>query len=213
MITDLRKAMRRMPFIFTALLLLTACECEYNEDPQPAISNDYLPLTVGNYWDFKAVGYSPELFTEHREVEDYVTLNGRQYYLLVSTYLSDMWYGQHRDSSYYRIDDAGFVYVYKKNRGIEENRYRLNGKDGDTWEFDFIDNFIATMKLSELSKDVGNVNVENCKDYFFDVELWADEESTFTLAPHVGFLKEFSDAWGVGQELKSARINGKHIEF
>ena len=49
------------------------------------ISNDYLPLMIGNYWDFKAVGHSGESLMEHREVEDYVMLNGKQYYLLIST--------------------------------------------------------------------------------------------------------------------------------
>jgi hypothetical protein len=69
------------------------------------------------------------------------------------------------------------------------------------------------MTLSELSKNVGNREVERCKDYSFNVHQWADEEYTYTLAPGIGFLREFSDAWGAGQELKSARINGQLIEF
>lgn len=200
-----------MLLIFAVVLIMTACECD--EDPQPELSNDYLPLTIGNYWNFKSVGYAGERLTEHREVKDYVTLNGKEYYLVVSTPLSDVASDQYRDTSYYRIDNAGFVYVYRKSIGLEENRYRLNAKDGDTWTYDFIDNYIATMRLSELSKKIGDAEVEHSKDYSFDVEQWADEEYTYTLAPGIGFLKEFSDAWGGGQELKSARINGRYIEF
>ena len=203
--------MRSVLLIISVVVFLGACDC--SDDPQPELTNDYLPLTVGNYWEFKGIGHTNESLVEHREVEDYVSLNGKQYYLVVSTRLSDVWSGHYKDTSYYRIDGDGFVFVYKKSTDIEENRYRLNGKDGDTWSYDFVDDYIANMRLSELSKNVGNVEVVHCKDYSFDVQQWADEEYTYTLAPGIGFLREFSDAWGAGQELKSARINGQMVEF
>ena len=207
--TNREECMRSLLMIVAAGLILTACEC--TEDPQPELTNTYLPLTIGNYWEFTGVGQHDLI--EHREVEDYVSLNDRQYYVVVSTHLQDVWSGHRRDTAYYRIDQDGFVYVYKKSTGIEENRYRLNGKDGDTWSYDFVDDYVANMRLSELSKEVHNVEVQHCKDFSFDVVQWADEEYTYTLAPGVGFLKEFSDAWGGGQELKKARINGELIEF
>lgn len=203
--------MRIVLLFYSVIVFFGACDC--SDEPQPELTNDYLPLTVGNYWEFKAVGHSSDMLIEHREVEDYVTLNGRQYYLVVSTRLSDVWSEHYKDTAYYRVDEDGFVFVYKKSTGIEENRYRLNANDGETWSYDFVDDYIANMRLSELSRNVGNVEVEHCKDYSFDVQQWADEEYTYTLAPGIGFLREFSDAWGAGQELTSARINGKLIEF
>jgi hypothetical protein len=202
--------MRSVLLISSALIILWACDC--HEDPQPELTNEYLPLAVGNSWDFNAVG-QPELLVEHREVEDYVTLNGKQYYAVVSTHLSEVWSGHRRDTSYYRIDEDGFVFVYRKSIGIEENRYRLQGKHGDTWSYGYVDNFTANITLSELTKKVRDVEVDHCKDYSFDIQAWADEEYTYTLAPGVGFLREFSDAWGGGQELKAAKINGRRIEF
>jgi hypothetical protein len=196
--------------LFGVLVMMAACEC--NDDPRPETS-DYLPLTLGNYWDFKATGLSGDDLVEHREVVDYVTLNNMEYYLLVSTHLSPVWSGSYKDSTYYRIDDNGFVYVYRKGFEFEENRYRLDGKDGDSWSYDYVDQYVADMTLAEVSKKIGNFDVEHCKDFSFNVEQWADEEYTYTLAPGVGFLREFSDAWGGGQELKSARINGHEIEF
>lgn len=193
-------------------VVMAACVC--NEDPQPEVSStDYLPLAIGNYWEFKGIGFVGNDLVEHREVVDRVTLNNIEYYLLVSTHLSPVWSGANKDSAYYRIDNDGFVYVYRKSINLEENRYRLNGKDGDTWSYDFVNQSVADMTLKEVAKKVGKVEVANCKDYSFDVQKWADEEYTYTLAPGVGFLKEFSDAWGGGQELKSARINGRKFEY
>ena len=197
--------------MFGVLVLMAACEC--NDEPQPERSNDYLPLVVGNYWNFKGTGFVSGELVEHREVVDYVTLNNMEYYLLVSTHLSPVWSGNYKDSAYYRIDNNGFVYVYKKSIDIEENRYRLNAKDGDTWSYDFVDQYVADMTLRETSKHVGKIEFTNCKDYSFNIVQWADEEYTYALAPGIGFLREFSDAWGGGLELKSARIDGQEIEF
>ena len=203
--------MRSVRLIFPVLFFLAACDCD--DEPTPELTNDYLPLSIGNYWEFNSTGWANDILIEHREVEDYVELNSHQYYLVVSTYLSDVRAGFNKDTSYYRIDNDGFVFVYRKSTGIEENRYRLNGKNGDTWSYPFVDNYVADMTLSERDKTIGNREVRDCKDYSFDVEQWADEEYTYTLAPGVGFLKEFSDAWGAGQVLKRAKINGQLIEF
>ena len=99
--------MRSDRFTFP-LLFLVACVC--NEEPAPEVSNSYLPLAIGNYWDFKSTGHSGDKLIEHREVEDYVTLNDREYFVVVSTHLSDIWSGHHRDTAYYRIDTDGFVF-------------------------------------------------------------------------------------------------------
>ena len=168
--------MKNAVLMLGVFVMMIACEC--NEDPRPELSDDYLPLALGNYWEFKGTGFVGNELVEHREVVDYVTLNDMEYYLLVSTHLSPVWSGANKDSTYYRIDNDGFVYVYRKNIGMEENRYRLNGKDGDTWSYDYVNQYIADMTLREAAKHVGKVEVSNCKDYSFNVEQWADEEYT-----------------------------------
>jgi len=200
----------RNVLLFSIFLFFVACHCD--DDPNPEVTNSYLPLAIGNYWEFASIGPLGEGLIEHREVADFVTLNGRQYYLLVSTPLSN-WAQNPKDSAYYRIDENGFVFVYRKWTRIEENRYRLNGKDGEEWSYDYVDNSIADMMLRKISRRVGKLDIAECNDYSFDVKQWADEEYTYTLAPGIGFLREFSDAWGAGMELKTARINGELIEF
>jgi len=203
--------MKNALLMCSVLVMMMACEC--HDEPQPELSGDYLPLAVGNYWEFKGTGFVGNELVEHREVVDMVTLNNMEYYLLVSTHLSPVWSGANKDSAYYRIDNDGFVYVYRKSLGLEENRYRLNGKDGDVWSYEYINQYIADMTLREVTRNIGKVYVENCKDYSFNVEQWADEEYTYTLAPGIGFFREYSDSWGGGQELKSARINGRKFEY
>ena len=194
---------------FFILLGLAACDC--NDNPTPEM-NDYLPLAIGNHWDFRAVGSDNDRTIQHREVVDYVEVNNKNYYLLVS--ISFPLEGPaYKDSAYYRIDTDGYVYVYRKDAGPEANLYRLGSKNGDSWTYKSANNDDVTMRVSELDKDIDVAVVRNCKDYSFDVEQWTDDNYTYTLAPGVGFLKEFSDAWGAGQILKSAHINGKETEY
>jgi hypothetical protein len=46
-----------------------------------------------------------------------------------------------------------------------------------------------------------------------NVSEWADEEYTTTLAKGIGFVQEYSNAWGLGQVLESATINGRKYDF
>jgi hypothetical protein len=60
---------------------------------------------------------------------------------------------------------------------------------------------------------VGRYLVTECKSYYYDEIQSADEENTITLAPGIGFVKEYANAWGAGQILKSAKINGQVFNF
>ena len=71
----------------------------------------------------------------------------------------------------------------------------------------------VTISLSVSTLDIGNKTLKNCKAYYYDVDNWADEEYTVTLAKGIGFVKEYSNAWGNGALLKSATINGRKIDF
>jgi hypothetical protein len=195
--------------IFCVLLSLAACD--KNDNPTPEM-NDYLPLAIGNHWDFRAVRSNNDRTIQHREVVDYVDINERKYYLLVS--ISFPLEGPaYKDSAYYRIDTNGYVYVFRKDAGPESNLFRLGSKNGDSWTYKTTNNDDAIVDVAVVDKDIEVAVVRGCKDYSFDVEQWTDDNYTYTLAPRVGFLKEFSDAWGAGQVLKSANINGKEIEY
>jgi hypothetical protein len=208
MLSNKKKAMHKSVQFLGVSLLFTACT--YNNiitEVRP--ESNYLPLEIGNSWDFKTLYGSP--YTRiHREVMGKATVNNREYYLLVTTSS----YSTIPDSAYYRIDNNGFVYIHRYFQGnFEDNRFRLNANNGDSWTFPVDSNSIATIKTTAESLILGNTEIKDCKSYFFNVLNWADEEYTITLAPGIGFAKEYSNAWGFGQILKSAKIHGEIHNF
>src|SRR6185369_5376389 len=121
------------------ILIMMAClaGCEYhNITYEKPATESYLPLRVGNYWDFETISLSPGQIPNqiHREVASVVTINNHQYYLLISTSTNNDY--TYIDSSYYRVNNDGYVYIYRKSSpGFEDNRFRLNGNDHDTWSY------------------------------------------------------------------------------
>jgi len=198
--------MKKVLFLIP-ILILSAC----HSDDLP-ITQDYLPLQIGNYWNFKSINEPGNNTFVHREVVRISVIDNREYYLLVdSARYGDTIY---KDSSYYRVASDGNVFVFRKNQsGLEDNRFRLNGNDGDTWSYQRGDDGKVTISLSVSTLTINNKEIKNCKGYYLDVERWADEENTVTLAPGIGFVKEYSDAWGMGWVVESARINGQNFNF
>ena len=198
--------------IVIALMIAILAGCEDNNirHEKPATEN-YLPLKVGNYWNFQTISAQGQGSIQiHREVTSIVTINNHEYYLLINTSTNN----NYVDSSYYRIDPSGFVYIYRKsNPNFEDNRFRLNGNDHDTWSYPVERNDQAQITLTVESITLGNIEITRCKSYYYNVIQWADEEYTITLAPGIGFVKEYSNAWGLGQELKSAKVDGQVFNF
>jgi hypothetical protein len=199
------------------LMIAVLAGCEYNnltyKEKEPVVEN-YLPLKIGNYWNFQTTSHSQgQSSTQiHREVASIVTINNHEYYLLVTSSTNNSY--TYQDSSYYRIDSNGFVYIYRKsNPNFEDNRFRLNGDDHDTWSYPVEGSEQAHITLTVESVTLDNIELNKCKSYFYDVTQWADEEYTIILAPGIGFVKEYSNAWGLGQILKSARIDGQVFNF
>lgn len=198
-----------MCFVFFCSLLLFACDDDspsFNTD-----SNTYLPLQIGNSWEFESTNKDLTDLNTFKRVIAKVTLNDHTYYEIISGWGTSV--ENIPDTAYYRVDDNGFVYILRKTKNNEENRFRLQGQDGDTWSYPVDDNDEAFISLSVSTLNIGNKNLKNCKAYFYNVEGWADEEYTITLAKGIGFVKEYSDAWGQGSILKSATINGQVINF
>lgn len=203
--------MRNVVIVMVAVL--TGCQYHDIIYEKPA-NESYLPLEVGNYWNFETISSSQvqEPNQIHREVTSIVTINNHDYYLLVNTSTNSAY--TYKDSSYYRVDNNGYVFIYRKSSPrFEDNRFRLNGNNHDTWSYPVESGDEAHVTLTMESVTLGNVTLANCKSHFFDVVRWADEENTITLAPGVGFVKEYSNAWGIGQELKSAKIGDRVFNF
>jgi len=203
--------MRKRVVLFGCVMVFL-CACTSNDDPEilsKKLSAGYLPLSVGNYWDFKAVQSSTGSIVQHREVNSIEQLNGREYYLVTSHWTSG---NSPIDSVYYRVESDGDVYTYRKSMGIEELKYKILAGDGESWSYP-VDNGVMNVTLHLGTVNTGSKTVDDCKGYYFDVDRWADEEHTDTLAPGVGFIREYSDAWGVGIILSKASIGGTVIEY
>jgi hypothetical protein len=171
--------------------------------------SDYLPLRVGDYWDFKGVNTNLNTIVQHWEVSGTAHLNGHEYYLIAKF---DAVNHTLIDSMYLR-EANGDVYTYRRSMGFEELRYKLNANDGDTWTYPLVNGEVMNVTLHVGALEVASKTVLDCRNYYFDVEQWADEEHTSTLAPNIGFIREYSDAWGSGIVLSKASIGGNVIQF
>ena len=198
--------MKIIRLLFCCTFLLAGCE----EDSTFEISsNSYLPLEVGNTWIFRSMQNINDPKTFKKVIAE-VTLENRVYAQVISgRYPDDIIY----DTTYYRVEDNGFVYSRQKNSADEENRFRLDASDGDAWTYPTAGNYTASITISFIDLELKTKNLRNCKAYYFDIPQWIDEEYTTTLAKNIGFVREYSNAWGLGRVLESATINGRKFKF
>src|SRR5690349_3127127 len=111
--TDMRSIWSILILVGYALAMtaLFSCTDDNSVIPPEKLSTSYLPLQVGNYWEFKWIGATPNSSVIHREVVGKADLDGREYYLLTSREApSQQWI----DSVYYRVESNGDVYTLRK---------------------------------------------------------------------------------------------------
>lgn len=201
----------RASLLVVVTVLSSACDSNNDDDDDDFLkpASDYLPLEVGNYWEFKALGADAEEIVEHREVTGMANVNGRDYYAVVSQFHQT----DEKDTVFYRIDDGLNVYTYRTGMENEQLKYKLLAEDGETWSYPMTvdDTMDVTVHIETVETPVRRI--KHCKSYYFDARRWADEEHTTTLAAGVGFLKEYSNAWGMGKILSKASIGGNVIGF
>lgn len=195
------------------IVLLTVFVCISSCDDGDRVGfgdRSYLPLEVGNYWEFVSLSTQDESIIEHREVVGKEAIGDYMYYLVVSTWPPIS--SRSTDSVYYRISSNGYVYKLRKDGTGEVQEIRLNANDGETWAYTHLD-YETVITCSEVEIDLGTKSITGCKSYFLDVSQMADEEYTIVLAPRIGFAREYSNAWGGGNRLKKARIGGAIRSF
>lgn len=201
---------RRASLLVIVAVLWVACDSgSVDDDFVLKSASDYLPLEVGNYWEFKTLGAETTEVVQHREVMSAQNVNGRDYYVVVSHFPQN----DAKDTVFYRIDDDWNVYTYHRGMENEQLSYKLLAEDGMTWSFPLSADETMDVTVNVETVETSLRKIKNCKSYYFDARNWIDEEHTNTLAPGVGFLKEFSNAWGGGAILSKASIGGHVIEF
>ncbi|HEV8513427.1 MAG TPA: hypothetical protein VGQ59_09120, partial [Cyclobacteriaceae bacterium] len=78
----------RNVILVAVIVILSGCEYNNVAPEKPAGDNEnYLPLKVGNYWDFEMMSPSQgqSSIQVHREVTAVVTVNHHEYYLLINS--------------------------------------------------------------------------------------------------------------------------------
>jgi hypothetical protein len=198
--------MKKLILVFLSVYLV-ACDDDLvvNTD-----TNSYLPLQVGNEWKFvPTTGGTGEQYTFKRVISTVIRDN-HEYAQVISGY--SIATEVTTDTTYYRIGANGFVY-FRKGNNEEENVFRLNGADGDSWNYELKNDYKVSINLKITTLQLDGKDLTDCKGYYYDVNMIADEENTTTLAKEIGFVKLYSDAWGSGSILKSAIINGHQLNF
>ena len=201
--------MKIISLLFFWSILLMGCD---DDSSFEAGSSNYLPLEVGNVWIFRALQNNSD-YKNFKKVTAEITLDDLVYAEVVSGRLypddiDDSTY----DTAYYRVDNNGHVFFRQKNSLAEQNIFRLNAGDGDTWSYPIENSETVVITVSLIDLELSNKNLRNCKAYYFDVDKWVDEEHTTTLAQGIGFVKEYA-VWGTGHVLESATINGREFNF
>lgn len=203
-----------MKKLFVAIAICMAfigLSCNKNDDVNPHkkdagfIESNQFPLEIGNYWRFR---YSI------KEIVGDTTIDGKFYYimttqpLLINSELIN--YYSPVDTNFYRND--GTITYIKYDLNTPERKlfdFSLNENESFTNEIIGIGiNYHEKVTLTDDSTQV-NINGEKVmgKLFSYDTEGWVDEEYARAVNPEIGFLYEFSWAWGLGDTLVNYHLN------
>lgn len=188
-------------FIFA---LLVSCDSD-DTHHFPNASNDYFPLHIGDKWEYK---------NHIRKVSIATTINSKEYLLMLSEiYQADTLYDSRED--FYRKEN-GKVYKLYTDQSDEFLFVDFSLAEGESWTYDMQmnddDQWNVTAQ-SEICFDFGQLVLEHCKPFYHDVPGWADEEQVYVFAPGIGEISNYSPAWGAGDTIQKAKINGIEYVF
>ena len=152
---------------------------------------NYLPLTVGNTWNYWASNRESIQLTTR--ISNTINIDTTTYYILEYDPLGD-------DSEYadtIRVDNTGRIFI--RQRGNEYLWFDLTLPDGATYTlYNTLslvteDSYIVTVRRNvTVNTDVGLL--ENCVDLFFDIPNAIDDEYGFIFAPGIGIVQRYG-AW------------------
>lgn len=172
----------------TISIFLQSCK---KEPVKIILTDDYLPLEVGNYWQLD--------YTDKKEIIGTKIINNKSYFIL--KYLSD--------TTYYRIENDK-IFVIENNKS-ESVKFDLSANVHDTWKFNL---YNVTLSSRTDSITMNNHKIYNCLAFYFDVPIMVDEEHFIWLAPGIGFIQETcGECIYPVRKLAMARIAGQNINF
>lgn len=192
-----------MRILLGLIVLLGLFSC--SEEVYEPSDNNYFPLAIGNSWEYQNITTT---------VTDTVVKNDEVYFQLDNiNYHADTVYFSYTE--YYRITASGEVYRYDESSGNTYIVYKLTPQKEQTWHYDTGDDYkwkVMTEGAVETVK-LGEQNIKKCMRFSYDLEVAVDDEHFVVLAPGLGKIVSGSYAWGLGDTLKAAHINGKDYSF
>jgi hypothetical protein len=172
--------------VVSYVILLSSCKKE-----EIIITNNYLPLVVGNYWQLD--------YSAKTEVTSIVTRNGKSFYELISG----------TDTAYYRIENSK-IYVDEHNQG-EAVKFNLAVGINNTWNYH---SYIVRLVSKTDTIIINNTEIPDCAHFYFDVPGMVDDEHSIWLAPGIGFIQEIcGECVHNVRKLDIACINGHLIDY
>ncbi|MBN1950688.1 MAG: hypothetical protein JW801_05765 [Bacteroidales bacterium] len=156
------KRSKPLSVLVIAALVFMACEKK-----NVILSDDYLPLEVGNYWKLE--------FIDTTRVTGTTEIGGKEYYILETP----------QYSTYYRVEN-GKVYVSTSGEK-GDLKFNLTADAGDDWMYG---EYVVTLHSKTDTVVVGDTPIPDCYHFGFDVPGMCDEEHSIWLAPGIGFIRK-----------------------
>ncbi|PKP32173.1 MAG: hypothetical protein CVU00_11960 [Bacteroidetes bacterium HGW-Bacteroidetes-17] len=173
-----------------AIALIFIVSCEKNKDAI-SLTNIYLPLEIGNYWQLD--------YLTKKEVVGTKKIGDKIYHLIQ----------YQNDTTYYRIEnDKVYVIEYEDNESV---KFNLSAKVNDTWNYH---SYMVKLVSKTDTIIVNDTKFINCFQFFYDVPGLVDEEHSIWLAPNVGFVQEqCGECLHQIKKLDKAKINGQEMDY
>jgi hypothetical protein len=181
-------------FCFITLVVLS---CKKDPSPKIEVSCDYLPLKVGNYWNFELAG-------KYLVRESYI-LNGTEYFGVIN---------DNGTSTFYRKHDNKIYVKELALENTEEMKFDLTAETNSTWTYGKGN---VTLITRNATVTIGEMQIDSCLQFNFHNKNLTDYGFTIWLAPRIGFIQQtcqecFGSSFEIMKLLK-ANINNQEIEF
>jgi hypothetical protein len=174
--------------VVSAAVCLQSCS---KDEKTTAPSADYLPLSIGNYWQMD--------YSEKKEVLNTRVIDNKTYYAL--RYLDD--------TTYYRVENNKIYAIEHTDK--ESLKFDLTAKVNGTWKYN-----AWTVKLVSKTDTlvINDKKIPDCYQFFFDYPEMVDDEHSIWLAPGIGFIKEqCGECLYPVRKLDKAKINGVETDY
>jgi hypothetical protein len=172
------------------IVLIFVSSCEKNDD-KITLTNNYLPLEIGNNWKFD--------FSEKKEIVGSKVIGDKTFYLIQ----------YENDTVYYRTEnDKVYVIEYEDNESV---KFNLSAKVNDTCNYN---SYLVKLISKTDTVLVNDTKFVNCLHFYYDIPGVVDDEHSIWLAPGIGFVQEqCGECLHQIKKLDKVKIGGHEVDY